>query len=149
MNPSQARKCPRCHGLLERHGVGNLEIDCCPHCGDLWFDRSELAAYLAQRGAPTTGIDWAGVSKGVSAVQPLECPRCEEATLYPHEWEPLEFNRCRTCGGIHLTQRQLHKALSREILEDRSLEADFRFSEFLASEAISAALEAILCMLPW
>jgi len=42
-------RCPQCTGaLLEPHAIKKYEteLDCCPQCGGVWFDKKELEALL-------------------------------------------------------------------------------------------------------
>jgi Zn-finger nucleic acid-binding protein len=48
--PKGKRRCPRCSRRLRTIGIGKetkIELDRCPRCGGLWFDRGELSAVIA------------------------------------------------------------------------------------------------------
>jgi len=110
---AEVLECPGCGSILEPQLYDRLEIDHCPECGDLWFDPRELADYLAQRGAASTGVDWAGKCRdaAAAAVQ-SNCPRCKEPRLCACNWGKLHFNRCEGCFGAHVTRAQLEGYLA-------------------------------------
>lgn len=85
----------------ERHR--SIEIDRCPTCGDLWFDRTELTTYVADR-TPGFGELRLGSPRrepGAPGTLPM-CPRCRAASLQPYEWDGHRFSRCERCSGVQL-----------------------------------------------
>ncbi len=92
----------------------SIEIDRCPTCGDLWFDRTELTTYVADRtpgfgklrlGSPRRETDAPGTP-------PLTCPRCQAASLQPYDWDGHRFSRCERCSGVQLKSSALDEIIT-------------------------------------
>lgn len=106
----QRAVCPTCSAALDEKQYDGIEIDECSACGDLWFDRYELADYLAFRKAGSTGVDWAGRLTDVADPSTaLGCPRCDGSRLSPHKWGSFRFNRCKQCFGAHVAHEDLER----------------------------------------
>ncbi len=111
---TMARHCPSCSTRLDPEKHGRIEIDRCGQCGDLWFDRTELAAYIERSGPTSAAVDWGSpVKTPGSSVTALNCPRCETPTLFPFKWKEIPFNRCDRCSGVHVTREGLDQLLAR------------------------------------
>jgi Zn-finger nucleic acid-binding protein len=85
----------------ERHR--NVEIDRCPACDDLWFDRTELTTYVADK-TPGFGKVKLGPPRREPREPgtPLTCPRCRTRSLELYDWDGHRFSRCLRCSGVHL-----------------------------------------------
>ncbi|NIN72608.1 MAG: hypothetical protein GTO46_11945 [Gemmatimonadetes bacterium] len=95
--------CPGCHQPMRPEWHRAIEIDRCPACGDLWFDRTELTTYISDK-TPGFGKVKLGLPRrepGTAKMLPA-CPRCRTPSLEPYEWEGHRFNRCDGCSGVHL-----------------------------------------------
>ena len=102
--------CPRCARDMNVHEVRPLnapaavEIDHCPQCAGMWFDKGEAAvvcptvAYLDRRHIEiiTTGKKGGGIVK---------CPRCGSVP-YAFAILDLEVDYCGSCGGVWLEQHE-------------------------------------------
>ncbi len=90
-------RCPHCSTPLSRLTIGTLELDECPACLGMWFDRGELQRLLAaeaaralpQRYAPRAG-------NGPEVAAAAACPRCFGALRASEE---AEVRACVSCRG--------------------------------------------------
>lgn len=89
-----------------------LEVDSCPECFGIWFDREELKEFLKHP-------DWvqrlASSDKGGGvAVPPVpksrKCPQCQCALMESSLGEVL-VDVCTRCRGIWLDQGELEGAV--------------------------------------
>jgi len=91
--------------LLFRRKVEGTEVDGCPACGGVWFDKGELHA-LAKSPAALRSLGRIFVP-GVQAGTPQPtglCPRCNEP-MTPFEFDQfrgVRLDRCKGCGGVWL-----------------------------------------------
>ena len=101
-----------------------LEVDCCPSCGGVWFDKDELdrsldskAEFPASGAAPNPILDdkvgW--------------CPRCNVSMAKePAPSNPkVTVDRCRRCGGLWLDAGELEKAQGQGMSFQEKLRAVF------------------------
>ncbi|UCC83309.1 MAG: zf-TFIIB domain-containing protein [Gemmatimonadota bacterium] len=95
--------CPSCKEPMRPEWHRAIEIDRCPACGDLWFDRTELTTYVADK-TPGLGKVMLGQPRTVPGGPDtsLACPRCRVPSLEPYEWDGHRFSRCTSCSGVHL-----------------------------------------------
>ena len=89
-------RCPFCGGPLKPERHANVEVDRCPTCTGLWFDRDELGAYVA--GKHEASLQGRELPR-VTGSTPVRCPRCLTDTLYPCRVPKLSARHCRDCGG--------------------------------------------------
>ncbi len=88
-----------------------LEVDSCPECFGIWFDREELKEFLkhpdwVRRLASDDhqGRDGSIVRKS------RECPQCQSALMESTLGEVL-VDVCTRCRGIWLDQGELERAV--------------------------------------
>ncbi|MGD2217724.1 MAG: zf-TFIIB domain-containing protein [Gemmatimonadales bacterium] len=95
--------CPRCREPMRPEWHRSIEIDRCPACGDLWFDRTELTTYVADKTPGLGKVKLGSPRKERAAPEmSLTCPRCEAPSLEPYEWDGHRFSRCESCSGVRL-----------------------------------------------
>lgn len=106
------RLCPACPqvAMLTYHHDG-LEVDSCPECFGLWFDREELKEFLqkpalAERLTPLEQ----GVPLTTARHQTRLCPGCRLALTETALGEVL-LDLCTRCRGIWLDQGELDRAV--------------------------------------
>ncbi len=106
-------QCPRCLEPMRPEWHRSIEIDRCPACGDLWFDRTELTTYVADK-TPGLGRVKLGSPRKVPGEPdtPLTCPRCGARSLEPYEWDGHRFSRCEGCSGVHLRSAALDEIIA-------------------------------------
>ena len=96
-------QCPRCQQPMRPERHRSIEIDRCTACGDLWFDRTELTTFVADK-TPGLGKLKLGSPRKIPGEPDshLTCPRCGASSLEPYEWDGHRFSRCEGCSGVHL-----------------------------------------------
>lgn len=81
--------CPRCQTALEidtiRERSGMIEVDRCPKCTGIWFDKGEL-----------------------QQVEKITEPVLFEIRRLPNEEEQLEIMDCPSCGEGHPMEKHSH-----------------------------------------
>ncbi|PIE17376.1 MAG: hypothetical protein CSA65_09090 [Proteobacteria bacterium] len=111
------RSCPHCAiGMVEQY-FNDLEIDACPQCGGIWFDRGELEQVAAESlGGGLGRLDRAGGRAPTVAglcrpvgPTPLRCPACGDPLInYVFiDDEGLAVDICGLCEGIWLDEGEL------------------------------------------
>lgn len=88
-----------------------LEIDSCPECFGLWFDREELKEFL-QRPEMQQRLDSPEIDPGHVFPRHAErlCPTCQ-TTLVETSLGSVLVDTCGRCRGIWLDQGELHRAV--------------------------------------
>jgi Zn-finger nucleic acid-binding protein len=95
----------------ERHR--SIEIDRCPTCDDLWFDRTELTTYVAGKTPGFGRLKLGSPHKEPGEPDtPRTCPRCRARSLEPFEWDGHRFSRCLCCSGVHLRGTALDEIIA-------------------------------------
>jgi len=119
-------QCPRCEKVdIEKLELGDVVIDCCPECGGIWFDHTELGTVAGESD---------GIRKVEGSIPPEAgescdylCPRCRvelrELLVHSND-EDFSIDRCPSCLGTWIDRRHLRK------IEDQNLIATIqkRFS---------------------
>jgi len=158
--PSQVA-CPRCRNKMTLLQYGDVELDECPECSGLWFDKGELgrasAKFRADRqAAPGSRRSGGGgdpmVPLAKSHAAALACPRCtrqlERVSIPEHAGVILD--RCAQCGvwvDGHEVDRIFSKAGAasrRPLRRRRSISA-----RYMRRSAENDLLGAALPMLLW
>ncbi len=96
--------CVKCKAYTETTELLNVEVDVCPDCQGIWFDRSELSAIVG------TQQDLR-VQPGEMKPTPYSCPRCAQPLMEaPYTWDKtLLVDICAGCEGIYLDAGELEK----------------------------------------
>jgi len=96
-----------------------LEIDSCPECYGLWFDREELRQIFR---SPT--LSRRILEEGASArllsperdtgreKHPRTCPVCPEQPLFASQLGSTQLDYCLACHGIWLDRSELEQLVS-------------------------------------
>lgn len=98
--------CPKCASetLVETPALGNIPLDVCPNCSGIWFDKGELEALLER----SQGLASADLDLINPKAEGLACPRCKSKMSRGGLVNPLLLvDRCHSCGGVWLDQREL------------------------------------------
>lgn len=115
-------KCPECKVSLNRRTVAEVEVDECPGCRGIWFDKNELAAVKDEIDPDLRWMDFSIWSRDPSfevTDQPHHCPACNEVVMQRITYQDPEVSilYCPACEGVWLDAGDLSKiitALSRE-----------------------------------
>ena len=109
------RKCIKCGVTQQKLDLGKVEIDCCPQCGGIWLDQTEVRA-LSEKPQETIdalrGIEESLASKKILRGNHTEtpCPACNgKLTIAQFGGNALEH--CSLCAGIFLDLGELEKTL--------------------------------------
>ncbi len=97
--------CPKCKAYTTEEQLFNVEVDVCPTCQGIWFDRSELSRIVGS----DQDLD---ISEDTMRETAYRCPRCFEALMeVPYTWDKeLHVDVCASCQGIFLDRGEIEKA---------------------------------------
>ncbi len=119
--------CPKCVGRLQKITLeinaiakgkaerSEIELDQCPVCQGVWFDKNELGTYLKQ-GATAVDSPPIEAKLGKELDEKLgKCPHCaiEMGQAPDPKGRGVRMDVCGRCGGIWLDNTEIDK------LEDR------------------------------
>lgn len=97
--------CPKCKAYTATENLLDVEVDVCPTCQGIWFDRNELSRIVGT----TQDISVTGASMKET---PYRCPRCHQTLMeVPYTWDKtMKVDMCASCEGIFLDAGELEKA---------------------------------------
>jgi len=103
--------CPRCKSNLIVVEYGGIELDWCPACEGLWFDRGEMELLATHRGAGSSSLDLDRPAR--TSERPLKCPLCRKSMDKRQlgEREPVVADICPACGGLWLDHGELEQLI--------------------------------------
>ncbi len=98
-------RCPQCKHYVELTAKAvkgtNLDLEQCPDCKGLWFDRNELSAVLKLPARELNFPDNARESRNL-------CPRCKiPLHLFCYPQTTVIIDACRQCDGIWLDGNEI------------------------------------------
>ena len=111
--------CPRCSTDLVVVEYDEIELDWCPSCEGLWFDRGEMELAVTRMGPAGLGLTFERPAQ--TSEQPLRCPLCHvrmnkrllgNPGPVQGEPRPIIADMCPECGGIWLDRGELEQVLS-------------------------------------
>jgi Zn-finger nucleic acid-binding protein len=111
--------CPRCSADLVVVEYDDIELDWCPSCEGLWFDRGEMELAATRMGPTGLGLTFERPAQ--TSEQSLQCPLCRvrmnkrllgNPGPVQGEPRPIIADMCPQCGGIWLDRGELDQALS-------------------------------------
>lgn len=99
-----------------RDETSKLEIDSCPECYGLWFDREELkmifqSPHLSQQILEEDAAERLLAPEADVGRKPgdRDCPVCEEQPLFPSRMGETQIDYCIKCHGIWLDRSELEE----------------------------------------
>ncbi len=103
--------CPRCSGELRPivfEEVGSINLDRCPECQGIWFDKGELDRV---NDCVWTNVEEMTLGRARAADEKLRCPRCQGIldALSPLDDQELVLDRCPSCLGFWLDKGELDR----------------------------------------
>ncbi len=114
--------CPRCKSSLIVVEYHDIELDWCPCCEGLWFDRGEMELVVARLGGST--VVAANAAPAHTREARLKCPLCRTGMEKRSLGSPpvVIADMCRSCGGLWLDHGELEQVVSQA--QDGDVEAD-------------------------
>ena len=113
------RECPRCMSPMVLLTKKNIELDACPQCMGIWFDKDELDK-ITDGCTSFEGLIFTAKSLG----RKLSCPSCsKKMNFYTVEGVTVDF--CQDCAGVWLDAGELSAIGG--ILQKKSKEASEGF----------------------
>ena len=113
------KNCPRCEIPLEITYInergGKIEVDKCPNCKGIWFDKGELNE-LEKIVEPVL-IEFRKIPKDIDQLNGLWCPNCTpqkmmDKKIHPRDEEVI-IDICSKCEGVWLDPGEL-EAIQKE-----------------------------------
>jgi uncharacterized protein len=106
--------CPRCKSSLIVVEYNGIEIDWCPACEGLWFDRGEMELIATHLGRERSALEFDRPAS--TAERTLKCPLCRKPMdkRLLGEPEPVVADICHVCGGLWLDHGELDQLLGRK-----------------------------------
>jgi len=115
-----SRRCPACRATLVLYRLQSVELDGCPACGGIWFDRNELRKLKDRLDRGSWGnlrwLDDELDAIGRSDAKPSErrCPRCEQRQLLSVRFGSTDtvIDWCPGCQGCWLDRGELERIVA-------------------------------------
>ena len=105
--------CPRCEATLETKTIGDVEIDECPNCEGIWFDKGELTQAKDETAPDLNWMDfeiWKHEDLFTVAPKPINCPKCTaQMVTINYDETGVEIDYCTECQGIWLDGGEFDK----------------------------------------
>lgn len=107
--------CPNKHGQLEKVLFHNTEVDYCPECLGVWFDKNELAQAKNDSDKQLNWLDfdiWR--DKGKFQLLPTErrCPVCRLPLVHVmYDDSSVKIDFCKHCQGIWLDRGEFKQIM--------------------------------------
>jgi uncharacterized protein len=103
--------CPRCNIDLQTNIIKefnkSIEVDICPDCSGIWFDKGELAKL--DKIVEPTFIEIRKIPAKKDQFEKLSCPSCSKTMLksdHPRDSKVI-MDYCAVCQGIWLDKGEL------------------------------------------
>lgn len=104
-------KCPKCRTTeMNPETFHRIDLDRCPDCMGIFFDRGELDAVLDRRvGKEFESMAVAPEAGAQRDRQTAHCSRCDRQMRPAREPGGVRFDWCPGCGGIYLDRGELSR----------------------------------------
>jgi len=114
--------CPLCKKTLDKAIFYGVEVDYCPKCRGLWFEKDELRLAKDDRDENLAWLDinlWKDKTKFQISREQKLCPACR-MPLYEINYgdSKIKVDVCNLCSGIWLDRREFKKII--EYLEGKA-----------------------------
>ena len=98
--------CPSCHSALQPLNATAAELDFCPACKGVWFDRDELKKFdNPEEPVPKEINIPAATPENDYSAGARKCPKCADAVMCRRSFDvqdKVEVDQCLSCSGIWL-----------------------------------------------
>jgi len=109
-------ECLNNHGKLEKVLFHDVEVDYCPECLGVWFDKDELSLAKNKKDEQLNWLDidlWRDKGRfKVSKIHHKNCPNCR-ASLYEVNYDDskIKIDLCNTCKGVWLDRGEFKQIM--------------------------------------
>ena len=117
--------CPKCGVELRAGLIEEVEVDECPRCNGIWFDRDELRKAKNEVDPDLTWMDfelWKHQDRFKVATKETDCPRCGVGMVsVDYDDTKVEIDHCLLCEGVWLDGGEFQKiidALTQPLVEE-------------------------------
>ncbi len=107
--------CPNGHKNLEKAFFHNVEVDYCPECLGIWFDKDELGWARDDKDLQLNWLDfdiWRDKARFEISASSRRCPVCRipfAKVNYDHSSVNIDF--CKKCQGIWLDRGEFKQII--------------------------------------
>lgn len=104
------KRCPACrHTPLQITRHHDQEVDLCPRCGGLWFEKDELNQLLSAIDNGNDQVDFQGQLGKRLGISQRQCPDCRKSLEHYHllEHHTLEVDVCHACEGVWIDHDEI------------------------------------------
>lgn len=109
-------ECPRDKEHLEKILFHSVEVDYCPKCLGVWFDKDELRFAKDARDRQLNWLDfdlWRDKSKFKVLHSNIHCPVCRAGlTEVAYDQSKVKIDFCKMCGGIWLDRGEFKQIIN-------------------------------------
>jgi Zn-finger nucleic acid-binding protein len=121
------KQCPKCDVELKPESIGPVEVDECPSCKGIWFDKDELRQAKDSTDSDLNWMDfeiWKHADQFKSKACPRKCPACGEPLVtLEYGASAVAIDYCKACKGTWLDRDEFKKIT--EALEEELLTKSF------------------------
>lgn len=107
--------CPNNHGKLEKLLFHNTQVDCCPDCMGIWFDKNELSYAKDEKDNQLNWLDfdiWRDKGKFHLSKSDRHCPFCRTGlTEVNYDDSNVKIDFCKHCQGIWLDRGEFKQIM--------------------------------------
>ncbi|KKP43561.1 MAG: hypothetical protein UR31_C0003G0019 [Parcubacteria group bacterium GW2011_GWA2_33_14] len=107
--------CPNKHKELEKILFHNVEVDCCPECMGMWFEKDELKLAKDEKDKQLNWLDfdiWR--DKGKFKIYNIDkrCPECRIPFVQiDYDDSNVKIDFCKMCSGIWLDRGEFKQIM--------------------------------------
>jgi uncharacterized protein len=129
-------KCPKCTDItLKKNKIDTIEIDECPNCNGVWFDKDELRQSKDIYDPDLNWMDfdiWKHKDQFKVLENSLSCPSCEkQMVVINYADTKVEIDYCPYCQGVWLDSGEFMKIINSLEKELKSMGAGSYLKETL------------------
>src|SRR5688500_3979709 len=109
-----SRLCVVCREPMHQETILGVQVDTCPNCAGIWFDKDELKQIQEsdERAFPALEDRFVPpLRPGPHEAEERRCPQCD-AILTPYRYmydSPVRLDICDFCSGVWVDDGELRK----------------------------------------